>query len=174
MRRPGNIFLVGPMGAGKTSVGRRVAKTLHMKFRDADREIEQHTGAKIALIFDIEGESGFRQREKAMLEELTREKNLVMATGGGAVLDPDNRRQLAQRGCVFYLHASVDQLFERTKRDRNRPLLQTEDPRKRLTELMRERDPLYREVADFIVDTDGRTVRSVAEEIVEQVRALPD
>lgn len=157
----GNIFLVGLMGAGKTSVGRLLAKRLGKQFVDSDHEIEARTGVRIPVIFEIEGEAGFRQRESATLQELTAGHDLVLATGGGAVLDPRNREVLKSRGTVVYLRASVDELWNRTKHDRNRPLLQTPDPRGRLTELMAQRDPLYVEVAHVIVDTGTQSLRTL-------------
>jgi len=161
MNMPGNIFLVGPMGAGKSTIGRQLARALHLPFEDSDRVIEERTGVDIPFIFEMEGEAGFRRREKAVIDELTARDGIVLATGGGVVMDPDNRRRLASRGLVIYLQTSVDQQLARTARDRNRPLLQTEDPRARLEALYRVRDPLYREIADMIVDTDGRSVREV-------------
>lgn len=160
-----NLFLVGPMGAGKTTIGRQLARELKRTFLDSDREIEARTGADIPLIFELEGEAGFRRREAAVIEELTAREGVVVATGGGAVLLPENRAALMARGLVIYLAAPLDQLVERTRRDRNRPLLQTDDPRAKLEALMAERDPLYRGVADLIVATDRRTVRSVVREI---------
>ncbi len=156
---PGNIYLVGLMGAGKTSVGRLLAKRLGKRFVDSDHEIEARTGVRIPVIFEIEGEAGFRQREVAMIDELTATEGVVLATGGGAVLDPRNREVLRTRGTVVYLRASVDELWNRTRRDRNRPLLQTADPRGRLAELMEIRDPLYREVAHVIIDTGSQSLR---------------
>lgn len=157
----GNIFLVGLMGAGKTSVGRLLAKRLGKQFVDSDHEIEARTGVRIPVIFEIEGEAGFRQRESATLQELTAGRDLVLATGGGAVLDPRNREALKSRGTVVYLRASVDELWNRTKHDRNRPLLQTPDPRARLAELLAQRDPLYVEVAHVIVDTGTQSLRTL-------------
>lgn len=165
MRRSDNIFLVGPMGSGKTTIGRQLARHLHREFYDSDKEIEQRTGARIALIFEIEGEPGFRRREQRLIDELTQLKDIVLATGGGAVLNKENRRYLRQRGFVIYLRAPVGRLVARTCRDRNRPLLQTDDPGRKLEEIIRERDPLYREVADLIIDTDRHTVRQVVEKI---------
>ena len=158
--------LVGFMGAGKTTIGRQLANILHKEFKDSDHEIVRRTGASIPLIFDIEGEEGFRRRERDVIDALSREENLVLATGGGAVLAEDNRRFLRERGTVIYLYASLDQLLKRTAHDRNRPLLQTADPRAKLEELMRARDPLYRQVADMILYTDDRSVRSVVKEIM--------
>ena len=161
-----NVFLVGPMGAGKSTIGRQLSTVLKKDFKDSDHEIIARTGASIPLIFEIEGEEGFRKREAAMIDELTRLDDIVLATGGGAVLCDENRQRLKARGVVIYLYASLDQLFERTSRDRNRPLLQTEDPRGRLEQLMTQRDPLYREVADMVVHTDDRSIKSVVKEIL--------
>ena len=161
-----NVFLVGPMGAGKTTIGRQLATILHKEFKDSDHEIVRRTGASIPLIFDIEGEEGFRRRESEVIDDLSSEAGLVLATGGGAVLAEENRRHLSGRGTVVYLYASIEQLLKRTARDRNRPLLQTADPRAKLEELMRVRDPLYREVADMVLYTDDRSVRSVVKEII--------
>lgn len=166
MKKINNIFLVGPMGAGKTCVGRQLAKALNCQFIDSDKEIEARTGVTIPTIFEIEGESGFRSRETQMIEELTERKNIVLATGGGAVLNADNRQHLKQRGCVIYLHASIDQLLKRTSRDKNRPLLQTNNPRQKIEELMAHRDPLYRETADHIIDTNGKSVKLVVDNIL--------
>ena len=161
-----NVILVGPMGAGKTTIGRQLADALSLQFKDSDHEIINRTGASIPLIFDIEGEDGFRRREHDAIADLTAERGLVLATGGGAVIRPENRSLLKERGMVIYLHASIDQLLRRVGRDRNRPLLQTEDPRGKLLELMAERDPMYREVADMVVYTDDRSVRSTIKEIL--------
>jgi shikimate kinase len=161
-----NIFLVGPMGAGKSTIGRQLANKLHKDFKDSDHEIVHRTGASIPLIFEIEGEEGFRKREHDVIDALTSQNNLVLATGGGAVLNEENRKNLVTRGTVIYLFATVEQLYQRTARDRNRPLLQTEDPKAKLRELMAERDPLYRQVADFVLYTDARSVHSVVKEIL--------
>lgn len=169
MKNPGNLFLVGPMGAGKSTIGRQLARALRVQFLDSDHVIEQRTGANIPLIFELEGEAGFRAREKAVIDELTQLQDIVLATGGGAVLDPENRARLAARGRVIYLRTSVDQQLARTARDRNRPLLQTENPRARLEELLRVRDPLYREIADLTVNTNGRRVSSVVREILQRL-----
>lgn len=163
-----NIFLVGLMGAGKTTIGRQLARELRCDFVDSDHEIERRTGADIPWIFDIEGEQGFRERESAVIEELTQRQGIILATGGGAVLDAANRRNLMARGLVVYLRASVNQLLRRTALDRNRPLLQTENPRQRLQQLLAEREPLYREVADIIVDTNNRSVSNSVKLIVNQ------
>ncbi len=153
------------MGAGKTTIGRQLARSLAKEFHDSDREIEARTGASVALIFDIEGEAGFRRRESKIIDELTLRQNMVLATGGGAVIDAYNRECMKTRGVAVYLCASVDRLFTRTRRDINRPLLQTADPKRTLQALLRYRDPLYREVADLVINTDGRTLRQVVTEI---------
>jgi shikimate kinase len=171
MKTPGSLFLVGPMGAGKSTIGRQLARQLGLEFHDSDHEIESRTGVDIPLIFEIEGETGFRKREKAVIDELTRLPGIVLATGGGAILDPDNRKHLRGRGRVIYLHTSVNQQLKRTARDRNRPLLQTENPRDRLNELMQVREPLYREIADLVINTDGKHVRNVVREILQLLAA---
>lgn len=158
---PGSIFLVGMMGAGKTSVGRLLAQRLRKRFVDADQELESRTGVRIPVIFEIEGEEGFRAREVGILDELTREDGIVLATGGGAVLRPENRAALHGRGTVVYLRAGVDELWHRTRHDRNRPLLQTADPRARLADLLAARDPLYREVAHVTADTGSQSIRAL-------------
>ncbi|MFT4562747.1 MAG: shikimate kinase [Gammaproteobacteria bacterium] len=159
------IFLVGPMGAGKTTIGRRIAKSLRKNFVDADQELEQRTGASVALIFDVEGEAGFREREKRVIEELTQLNDVVLATGGGAVLDPDNRTALSKRGFVIYLHALVEELVERTRRDASRPLLNTDDPIGKMREIMVQRDSLYRSIADLVIDTGKVSLTEVVKEI---------
>jgi shikimate kinase len=158
---PENIFLVGMMGAGKTSVGKALARELGKTFVDTDQVIEARTGVKIPVIFELEGESGFRAREACVIDEVTGQHGVVVATGGGAVLSEANRRALRDRGTVIYLRASVQDLWHRTRHDRNRPLLQTADPLARLTELYAQRDPLYREVAHLVVDTGSQSLRSL-------------
>ncbi len=160
-----NIFLVGPMGAGKSTVGRQLAEVLSLEFKDSDQEIQRRTGVDIPTIFEYEGEEGFRNRERQVIDELSAEGGVVLATGGGAVLRPENRRDLTSRGVVIYLHCSPEQQYSRTSRDRNRPLLHTEDPLERLRGLMEERDPLYRQVADLVVSTERRGTSSVVKEI---------
>lgn len=172
MSRTQRIFLIGPMGAGKSTIGRLLAELLHKRFLDSDHEIERRTGASIALIFDVEGEAGFRRRETAVLEELTRRPDVVLATGGGAVLAPANREALKTRGVVIYLHAPVDTLAARTHRDRNRPLLRDGERRARLEEIVRAREPLYRETADLVALTDERAPAVVAQEIVAKLRSF--
>ncbi len=161
-RAPENIFLVGLMGAGKTSVGKTLARRLHKAFLDTDQEIERTTGVKIPVIFEIEGEAGFRAREARLLADLVQRRNIVLATGGGVVLAEPNRQLLTEHGTVVYLRASVEDLWERTRYDKNRPLLRTEDPVAKLNKLFIQRDPLYREVADLIVDTGSQSVGSLA------------
>ena len=163
------IFLVGPMGAGKSAVGRQLARLLHLDFVDSDEEIESRTGVDIPFIFEKEGEEGFRKREVKVIDELTQRDNIVLATGGGAIADAESRNRLGARGYVIYLYTSVRQQLERTQRSRNRPMLQNGDPAEVLEALMEERDPLYREIADLTVDTDGRRVQTVAREIHESL-----
>ena len=170
MRGKDNIFLIGPMGSGKTAVGRHLARLLHFTFHDSDADIEARTGVEIAFIFEKEGEPGFRIREKESIGRLTCLRSIVLATGGGAVIDPDNRRVLAERGLVVYLATSIDQQIERTRHGRHRPLLNGTDPERRLHELMQRRAALYAEIADFTVSTDGRRVQVVAEEIQQALR----
>jgi shikimate kinase len=169
MKAHANLFLIGPMGAGKTTIGKALARELGLEFRDSDKEIEARTGADIPLIFELEGEKGFRAREHAMIDELSQLDGIVLATGGGAVLDADNRANLAARGRVVYLHTTVEQQLKRTARDRHRPLLHTDDPRARLTELLEQREPLYREIADLVIKTDGRSVVAVVKEILKKL-----
>ena len=166
---PGNIFLVGLMGAGKTSVGRLLAKQFGKTFYDCDREIERRTGVTIPVIFEIEGEQGFRAREATVLRELVELHDIVLATGGGAVLREDNRRLLKEKGTVVYLRASLEDLWQRTRHDRNRPLLQTADPRAKLEQLFTERDPLYCEVATLIVDTGNQSLRSLTHRLEQHL-----
>src|SRR5262245_917062 len=169
-----NIFLVGLMGAGKTSVGKLLAKRLRKAFFDSDQEIERATGVKIPVIFEIEGEAGFRSRESRMLAELVRGANIVLATGGGAVLSQENRTLLAQNGMVIYLRAAVADLWKRTRHDKNRPLLRTSEPVAKLEQLYAQRDPLYREIADIIVDTGEQSPGTLAHQLerrIEQFRA---
>ena len=164
-----NIFFVGLMGAGKTTVGKHLAKSLEMDFYDTDQEIEKRTGVRIPTIFEMEGEAGFRKREVLMIDELTQMPNIVLATGGGAVLSAENRQHLASRGTVIYLRASVQDLYLRTRFDRNRPLLQNTNAQAKLEQLFSERDPLYREVAHHIVDTGNQPVANIVQKIEELI-----
>lgn len=157
------------MGSGKSTVGRRLARTLGKRFLDTDHAITERTGASIPLIFELEGEAGFRRRERQVLEDATQQADVVVATGGGAILDPENRKCLRERGFTIYLRTSVEQQLSRAGGDRNRPLLQTEDPRATLEGLLETLEPLYREVADLIIDTDGRTVLSVVKHILGEL-----
>jgi shikimate kinase len=164
-----NVFLIGPMGSGKTAVGRYLSRLLDLEFHDSDSEIERRTGVDIPFIFEKEGEAGFRQREREAIEVLTAMDRIVLATGGGAVLLAENRRHLADRGCVVYLETSVTQQVERVKQGRTRPLLSNVDSTSKLSQLLAERAPLYGEIADVVVSTDGRKVRSVAEDILREL-----
>ncbi len=163
-----NIFLVGPMGVGKTTIGSHLARKLKYDFVDSDTEIEKRTGASISLIFDIEGEEGFRKREAEMIKKLTQRRHIVLSTGGGSVLDEKSRQNLRSKGYVVYLKASVDILFERLKKSRNRPLMETGDKQKVIEDLLAEREPLYLAVADITTATDGRSAQDVAREIFNQ------
>ncbi len=165
------IFLVGMMGAGKTTIGRGLARTLGRQFLDLDHEIEGRCGVRVAHIFDIEGEEGFRRRERQVLEECTARTDLVLATGGGAVLAPENRDHLHKRGIVVYLRATPEELYRRVSRDRNRPLLQTEDPQARIRELVTLREPLYEAVAHIIFDTGSMPVHQVVKALVPVLQA---
>lgn len=160
-----SIFLIGPMGSGKSAVGRRLAKELGREFIDSDDAIEERSGVDIPFIFEREGEEGFRQRECRVIDELTRLPGIVLATGGGSAQSPENRAHLHGRGFVVYLHASVDQQLRRTRHGRERPMLKTGEPREILAHLMAIRDPQFREIAHLVIETDGRKVPSVVREI---------
>jgi 3-dehydroquinate synthase len=160
------------MGAGKTTVGRALAKKLNRRFIDSDHEIEARTGASIPLIFEIEGEDGFRQREAEVIRDLTAQQGIVLATGGGAILRPENRQCLKAGGIVIYLRASIANILQRTSHDKNRPLLQTADPRQRLEELARVREPLYLEVADMVIETGRPNVQSLVQTILTELERL--
>jgi len=160
-----NVFLIGPVGAGKSTIGRQLATALKIDFFDSDREIEKRCGVDIDWIFDIEGEKGFRQREKDIINELANRQGIVLATGGGAVISFDNRTVLSSRGKVVYLQASIEQQLQRTAKDKRRPLLQVEDKESQLIKMMKEREPLYREISDITVETSGSTVRSIVQKI---------
>jgi shikimate kinase len=166
MKRAANLYLVGLMGAGKTTVGRVLARRLKLRFLDSDQEIERRCGVKIPVIFEIEGEPGFRSREAAVIDELSQLRGIVLATGGGVVGAKENRQLLAGSGTVVYLHAQPDDLYERVRHDRNRPLLATADPLARLRALYAERDPLYRSIADVVIDTGKQGVAALARDLL--------
>ncbi len=161
-----NIFLIGPMGAGKSTIGRHLAQMLHLTFFDSDAEIEKKTGADIAWVFDVEGEEGFRNREQEMIDLLTQKHGIVLATGGGAVIRPENRTHLSARGIVVYLKTSVNKQLARTLKDKRRPLLQTDDPRSVLESLAEKRNELYAEAADYTIETDEQSAKVVASQII--------
>jgi len=174
MTKAQNVFLIGPMGAGKTTVGRYLAKELKLDFYDSDQAIEARAGADIAWIFDIEGEAGFRKREEQMIAELTALSDVVIATGGGVILSSRNRAVLAARGLVVYLHVSVAQQLDRIGHSKDRPLLlENSDPKDTLEQLLLKREPFYRELADFIVDTDNLGPRAIAQEILTKLAEPP-
>lgn len=172
--RQNNVFLIGPMGSGKTAVGKHLARLMRAPFRDSDAEIEHRTGVDISYIFSREGEAGFRQREREVIEDITRESPIVLATGGGAILLPENRAALHERGFVVYLETSIEQQAERVRQGRNRPLLHDVDPVTKLTELMAIRAPLYQGLADFTISTDGRKVHVVADAIYAAFKAAQE
>ncbi|NRD75675.1 shikimate kinase AroK [Shewanella sp. VB17] len=164
-----NIFLVGPMGAGKSTIGRHLAQMLHLEFHDSDQEIESRTGADIAWVFDVEGEEGFRVRETQVVADLTEKQGIVLATGGGSIQSKEIRNNLSARGIVVYLETTIDKQVARTQRDKRRPLLQVDDPREVLVDLAAIRNPLYEEIADVIVKTDEQSAKVVANQIVERL-----
>lgn len=166
-----NIILVGPMGAGKTTIGVQLAKVLDREFFDSDKEIVTRTGANIPLIFELEGEEGFRRRETSVIADLAALSNIVLATGGGAVLKEENRAILREHGLVIYLKADIEHLYERTAKDKNRPLLQTDDPKKRISEILEQREPLYEEVADLIIKTGNQSIKSVVDRITKSLNS---
>jgi len=171
MQKMNNIFLIGLMGTGKTTVGRQLARKLKMDFYDSDRVIEERTGADIPLIFEKEGEAGFRKREAAIIDELTQMDNIILATGGGAVLNPENRNHLISRGTVFYLKSSLKTLIERTSKDKNRPLLQAEEPAEVILQcLLEQRGPLYEETADYVIETANNSIHSVIQAIIKHLK----
>ena len=173
MKKPVNLYLVGPMGAGKSTIGKQLAQELKYDFLDTDQEIEKRTGADISWIFDVEGEEGFRKREKNVIFDLTELQNIVLATGGGAVALAESRNRLASRGTVVYLTASVEQQLKRTAKDKRRPLLHQgpdQDQRAFLEQLNIEREQMYMEIADIVVSTDGKTVRAVANQILQKLQ----
>jgi len=166
-----NLYIIGPMGAGKTTVGKALASLLRMDFLDSDRELEHTTGVDIQTIFDLEGETGFRRREQQIIARLTEKRNLVLATGGGTILSEDNRKALRKSGTVIYLAATVEMQLKRTRHSSHRPLLQTENPRQLLEQLMAEREPLYLQEADIIVTTSNQSSKNVAREIINRLEA---
>ena len=171
MHKKNNIFLIGLMGTGKTTVGRQLSRKLNMAFYDSDRVVEEHTGADIPLIFEKEGESGFRKREAAAIDELTQKNNIILATGGGAVLDAENRNHLINRGTVFYLKSNLKTLIERTSKDKNRPLLHAEESAEViLKRLLDERGPLYEETADYVIETANNSIHDVIQAIIKRLK----
>jgi shikimate kinase len=164
-----NIILIGPMGSGKSTIGNIIARRLHRDFQDSDHFIEERTGVDIARIFDVEGEQGFRDRETNALNELLSENNQVIATGGGSVLRHENQQLLKQKGYIVFLDTSINQQMQRLRRDKKRPLLQTENPRERLESLLAERRPIYLDLADLAVKTDRRMARRLAADIINQL-----
>ena len=166
-----NIILIGPMGSGKSTIGNIIARRLHREFEDSDHFIEERTGVDIARIFDVEGEQGFRDRESNALKELLGVNGRVIATGGGSILREENRQLLKQKGYIIFLDTSVNQQMHRLRRDKKRPLLQTDNPRERLETLLAERRPIYLDLADLAVKTDKRVARRLATDIIDQ---LPD
>lgn len=164
------MFLVGPMGAGKTTIGSQLARNLGFEFLDLDQELERRTGASVALIFDVEGEPGFRERESKLLDELTQRDGLVLATGGGAVLAQENRQRLSERGLVVYLRTPLDVLVQRTRFDTTRPLLRNADPAATLGNILEVREPLYQEVADLVVDTGKLSVKQVVRKVTGKLK----
>ncbi len=165
-----NIILIGPMGSGKSSVGKRLAQDLGYPFYDSDKEIEKSTGANIPLIFELEGEDGFRKREHEVIKQLCSKSNCVLATGGGSVVSEENRSLLRKSGIIIYLYASIEQILERTKRDRNRPLLQTSNPKQKLEEVMSKRAPLYQALAEYTIETDYHTVKEITDLILAKIK----
>lgn len=171
MSRTENIYLIGLMGVGKTTIGRQLARALKLPFHDSDKAIEEKTGVDIPTIFEYEGEEGFRQREQKIIEQLTGLRGIVLATGGGAVLSEHNQKLLQENGFVVYLHCSIDRILLRTRRDNKRPLLQTDNPRERLETLLRQREPLYQACADFTVDTGKTPGKTVVRKILQAFAA---
>ncbi|AMO80428.1 MAG: shikimate kinase AroK [Enterobacterales bacterium] len=166
-----NIFLVGPMGAGKSTIGRQLAQQLNMEFFDSDQEIERRTGADVSWVFDVEGEEGFRDREEKVINELTEKQGIVLATGGGSVKSRETRNRLSARGVVVYLETTIEKQLARTQRDKKRPLLQVDTPREVLEELAKERNPLYEEIADVTIRTDDQSAKVVANQIIHMLES---
>lgn len=174
MNRFNNIYLIGPMGVGKTTIGRQLAKALKRPFYDSDKVIEQKTGVDIPTIFEFEGEQGFRRREKKVIQELTQIQNIILSTGGGVIVSEENRELLKQFGFVIYLQCSVERLLERTRKDTQRPLLQTENPRQRIEQLMGQREPLYLSCADFKINTGKLVSKIVVKKILAEYKSVAD
>lgn len=166
-----NIFFIGPMGAGKTTIGRSLAKSLGYEFFDSDKEVEDRSGANVAWIFDVEGENGFRDREEVIIDELSNKSGIVLATGGGAVLREQNRIRLKERGLVVYLKTSAEQILKRTAKDKTRPLLQTENREQVVKELIKKREPLYQEIADIIIKTGNEKISDVTKKIIREIES---
>lgn len=169
MVKPTRVYLIGPMGAGKSTIGRQLAQSLGLEFEDTDQEIQDRTGVDIPTIFEYEGEAGFRKRERQVISDMTQKDGIVLATGGGAVVESENRDNLSARGMVIYLECSPQQQFDRTYKDRNRPLLDTENPLETLQKLTEEREPLYQEAADMVVSTENRSASAVVKEIIRNL-----
>lgn len=174
MKHFDNIYLIGLMGSGKTTIGRHLAKTLSLPFYDSDKAIEDRTGVNIPTIFEFEGEEGFREREQRMIEQLTQLKGIVLATGGGAILREENRRLLQENGFIVYLQCAVEKILERTRKDNQRPLLNTDNPRERITHLFQQREPLYLACADYTIDSGSLSNKEVVNHIVRQYRMNHD
>ena len=170
MGEKGNIFLIGPMGVGKSTIGRVLANIMNLRFFDSDQEIESNTGANIPWIFDVEGERGFRERERKMIRQLCKRQDIVLATGGGVILAKQNREMLCSNGTVVYLTAPIKKLVDRTRKDKNRPLLQIDDPEQKIIELFNARNHLYKDTADIVIDTEGKKPQTVASEIKELIQ----
>jgi len=164
-----NIFLIGPMGAGKSTIGRQLAQQLNMEFFDSDHEIERRTGADVAWVFDVEGEAGFRIREEKVINELTEKQGIILATGGGSVTSKETRNRLSARGIVVYLQTSIEKQLARTQRDKKRPLLQVDEPKEVLETLAAERNPLYEEIADITIQADEQSAKTIANQIIKML-----
>ena len=169
MQEIDNIILVGPMGAGKTTIGRQLAKKLSKEFYDSDHEIEKHTGADISLIFELEGEEGFRKRESQMLKEIVSNKNIVLSTGGGAVLNPENRKLLSDNGIIIYLKSTAEKLYRRIADDKRRPLIQTDDRLNKIKKILEEREPLYQSLANEIIETQELSIKQITQKILDLI-----
>jgi len=165
-----NIILIGPMGAGKTTIGRQLAKRLSKDFYDSDHEIEKYTGADISLIFEIEGEEGFRKRESQVLEELVSNKNIVLSTGGGAILDAENRKLLSDNGIIIYLKSTAEKLYKRIANDKSRPLLQTDDRLNKIKGILDEREPIYLSLADEVIEAKEQSIKQITQKIIDFIK----